>query len=287
MTARRRAAAADRGAEIHPTAVVGAGARLEPEVVVGPYTVVGDDVTVGAGTRIGPHVVIEDGVRIGRSNLISTGAIIGCLPQDRHFLGETSHVVIGDRNLIREYASISRATGAGEATTIGNDNFVMSYVRIDHNVRVGDRVVLVGGSMVAGHVEVGDDAYVGGMTGLHQFVRVGRLAMIGGYTMVRQDCPPFMLVAGQPGRVRALNLVGLRRQGIPAGDRSALRRAFRLLYQSHLGMTRAVAGLTEEFGDHPLVRELIDFLQTSRGSRRGLVRWSGQPEPEPEPKLER
>ncbi|HEV8339108.1 MAG TPA: acyl-ACP--UDP-N-acetylglucosamine O-acyltransferase [bacterium] len=283
MSAPRRAAAAASVPEIHPTAVVAPGAHLEAGVVVGPYAVVGEDVTIGAGTRIGPHVVIEEGVRIGRDNVISTGTIIGCLPQDRKFLGERSHVVIGDRNLIREYASISRATGAGEATTIGSDNFVMSYVRIDHNARLGNRVVLVGGSMVAGHVEVDDDAYVSGMTGLHQFVRVGRLAMIGGYTMLRQDCPPFILVTGVPGRARALNLVGLRRNGVAAADRSALRRAFHIFYQSQLGRTRALAALVDELGDHPLVRELIDFLQTSRGSRRGLVRWSGQTEPESDP----
>lgn len=281
MKAERRAAAAG-GPQVHATAVVGAGAHLDPGVVVGPYAVLGDDVIVGAGTRIGPHVVIEDGVRIGRDNLISTGAVLGCLPQDRHFLGERSHVIIGDRNLIREYASVSRATGPGEATTIGNDTFVMSYVRIDHNARIGDRVVLVGGSMVAGHVDVADDAYLGGMSGLHQFVRVGRLAMLGGYTVARQDCPPFFLIAGQPARARGLNLVGLRRKGILAADRSLLRRAFHILYQSHLGTTRAVAALVDELGDHPLVRELIDFLQASRGRDRGLVRWSGQTEPEPD-----
>jgi UDP-N-acetylglucosamine acyltransferase len=280
VSARRRAAAAASGPDVHPTAVVAPGAHLEAGVVVGPYTVVGEDVTIGSGTRIGPHVLIEDGVRIGRDNFISTGAIIGCLPQDRKFSGERSHVLVGDRNLIREYASISRATGAGEATTIGSDNFIMSYVRIDHNVRLGDRVVLVGGSMVAGHVEVADDAYVGGMTGLHQFVRVGRLAMIGGFTMLRQDCPPFFLVAGVPGRARALNLVGLRRNGVSAADRSALRRAFHLLYQSHLGATAAIAALREAFAEHPLVGELTEFLQSTRDSRRGLVRWSGQSEPE-------
>lgn len=282
MRQRRRVAAAS-GPVIHPTAVVGDGARLESGVVVGPYTVIGDDVVIGEGTRIGPHVVIEDGVRIGRDNLISTSVVLGCLPQDRHFLGERSHVIIGDRNLIREFASVSRATGAGEATTIGDDTFVMSYVRIDHNVHIGDRVVLVGGSMVAGHVEVGDDAYIGGMTGLHQFVRVGRLAMVGAFTLARQDCPPFVLIAGQPGRARALNLVGLRRKGIAAADRSALRRAFRLLYQSQLGMSRALAALTEELGEHPLVSELITFVGSARGSRRGLVRWSGQSEPETDP----
>lgn len=259
--------------EVHPTAVVAPGAWLEPGVVVGPYAVVARDVVIGRGTRIGPHVIIEDGVRIGRDNELSAGVIVGCQPQDRRFTGEVSYTLIGDRNLIREYASISRATGDGEATTIGNDNFIMSYARIDHNVRIGDRVVVVGGAMLAGHVVLEDGAYVGGMAALHQFVRVGRLAMVAAQAMLRQDVPPFMLAAGQPGRCRGLNLVGLRRHGVSAADRITLRRAFRILYQSGLGMGAAVQALEAELGHHPLVRELIAFLRAARERERGVIRW--------------
>jgi UDP-N-acetylglucosamine acyltransferase len=273
MSARKSSQGAERPITVHPTAQVGAGARLEPGVVVGPYAVIAGDVTIGSGTRIGPHVVIEDGVRIGRDNEISAAAVIGCAPQDRGFLGEETFVIIGDRNRIREYASITRASGAGQATIIGNDTFIMAYVRVDHNCRVGDRVVIVTHAGLGGHVELGDDAYVGGLAGVHQFVHVGRLAMIAGYSFVRQDCPPFMLVAGQPGRCRGLNLVGLRRNGLSPKERAVLRRAFHILYQSRLEMTSAVATLAAELGEHPLVQELITFLQASRKRKRGVVRW--------------
>lgn len=274
MSARKSSQGVERPITVHPTAQVGAGARLEPGVVVGPYAVIADDVTIGSGTRIGPHVVIEDGVRFGRDNEISAGAIIGCPPQDRAFLGEETFVIIGDRNRIREYASISRASGAGQATIIGNDTFIMSYVRVDHNCRIGDRAVIVSSSGLGGHVEMGDDAYVGGLAGVHQFVHIGRLAMIAGHAFVRQDCPPFMLASGQPARCRGLNLVGLRRTGLSPKERAVLRRAFHILYQSRLGMTRAVATLAAELGDHPLVQELITFLQASRKRQRGVVRWT-------------
>ncbi|MDQ7849403.1 MAG: acyl-ACP--UDP-N-acetylglucosamine O-acyltransferase [Armatimonadota bacterium] len=260
--------------EVHPTAVVHPGARLHPGVVVGPYAVVGSDVVVGPGTRIGPHVVIEDGVRIGMDNEISSGATLGTIPQDRHFQGERSYLVIGDRNRIREYVNISRATGEGAATVVGNECLIMCSAHIGHNCRLGDRVVVVNGVQMAGHVQVDDGAYIGGMTGIHQFVHIGRLAMIGGFSLLRQDCPPFMLAEGRPARCRSLNRVGLQRQGISAGDRAVLRRAFRILYQSALGLGQALERLQAELGDHPLVGELVAFLRAARERPRGVVRWA-------------
>jgi UDP-N-acetylglucosamine acyltransferase len=259
--------------EVHPTAVVHPGARLAPGVVVGPYAVIGGDVVVGPGTRIGPHVVIEDGVRIGADNEISSGATLGTTPQDRHFQGERSYLVIGDRNRIREYVNISRATGEDAATVVGNDCLIMCSAHVGHNCRLGDRVIVVNGVQMAGHVQVGDGAYIGGMSGIHQFVHVGRLAMIGGFSLLRQDCPPFMLAEGRPARCRSLNRVGLQRHGISAADRAVLRRAFRILYQSALGMGEAVERLQAELGDHPLVEELVAFLRAARQRPRGVVRW--------------
>ncbi len=260
--------------EIHPTALVRPGAELGPGVVVGPYAVVGGDVLVGAGTRIGPHAVIEDGVRLGADNEVSAGATLGVLPQDRHFLGERSYLEIGDRNRIREYANISRATGAEESTTVGDECFIMCYAHIGHNCRIGDRVIIVNSVQLGGHVHMGDDAYIGGMAGVHQFVHVGRLAIIAGASVVRQDCPPFMLADGRPARCRGLNRVGLQRKGIEARDRATLRRAFHILYQSALGVTAAVERLRAEFGDHPLVADLITFLVEARGRGRGVMRWA-------------
>ncbi len=259
--------------EVHPTAVVHPGARLGPGVAVGPYAVIGADVVVGPGTRIGPHVVIEDGVRIGADNEISSGATLGTTPQDRHFQGERSYLVIGDRNRIREYVNISRATGEDAATVVGDECLIMCSAHIGHNCRLGDRVIVVNGVQMAGHVQVGDGAYIGGMTGIHQFVHIGRLAMIGGFSLLRQDCPPFMLAEGRPARCRGLNRVGLQRQGIGSADRAVLRRAFRILYQSALGMSQALERLQAELGGHPLVGELIAFLVAARQRPRGVVRW--------------
>ncbi len=260
--------------EIHPSAVVRPGAVLGPGVRVGPYASIASDVVIGPGTRIGPHAVIEDGVRLGADNEISAGATLGVLPQDRHFRGERSFLLIGDRNQIREYANISRATGEGEPTTIGDECFIMAYAHVGHNCRIGNRVVVVNICQLGGRVHVGDDAYVGGMTAVHQFVHIGRLAMIGGYSIVRQDCPPFVLAEGRPGRVRGLNRVGLQRGGIEPPDRAALRRAFHILYQSSLGTTQAVERLSSELGTHALVQELIAFLQGARERGRGVMRWA-------------
>jgi len=260
--------------EVHSTAIVRPGAVLEPGVRVGSYAVIAGDVVVGPGTQIGPHAVIEDGVRIGADNEISTGATLGVLPQDYHFKGERSRLVIGDRNRIREYANISRATGEDAATAIGDECFIMVYAHVGHNCRIGNRVIIVNACQIGGHVHIGDDAYIGGMTGVHQFVHIGRLAMIGGFSLLRQDVPPFMLADGRPARIRGLNRVGLQRQGIAGRDRAVLRQAFHILYQSSLGMTQAVERLRDELGTHPLVVELVAFLTGPRERPRGSVRWA-------------
>lgn len=263
-----------RVTDIHPTAVVHPQAHLDPGVRVGPYAVVGADVVIGAGTVLGPHVVIEDGTRIGRDNEIATGAVIGAVPQDRNFRGERSFVRIGDRNRIREYANISRATGEGLATVVGSDCYLMAYVHLGHNCQIGDRVVIVNTSQLAGWVRVDDDAYVGGMSGIHQFCRVGRLAMVGGYSVVRQDAPPFTMVVGQPALVRGLNRVGLQRRGVSPDDVLVLRRALRLLYGGRRGLRAGVAALRAQLGDYPLVQELIAFVEQSQSGGRGIARWS-------------
>lgn len=264
--------------EVHPTAIVRLGAVLGPGVGVGPYAVIADGAVVGSGTRIGPHVLIESGVRLGADNEISAGATLGVPPQDQHYKGEHSTLVIGNRNLIREYANISRGTGEGKATTIGDDCFVMAFAHVGHNCRIGNRVIIVNACALAGYVHVGDDAYVGGMTGVHQFVHIGRLAMVGGFSALRQDVPPFMLAEGRPARCRGLNRVGLQRRGIAAPDRAVLRRAFRIVYQSSLGITAAVDRLETELGEHPLVAELIAFLRGPRERPRGVIRWERAPE---------
>ncbi len=261
------------GARIHPSAILGEGARVGANVEIGPYTVIGEGVSIGEGTLIGAHVVIDRDVVIGRENRIAAGVIIGGPPQHKQYGGERTLVRIGDRNVLGEYASISRAYGEGEATIVGDDNFIMSHVRVDHNCRIGNNVVLVSGVGLAGYIVVDDHAYIGGQSGLHQFVRVGRLAMVAGMALVRQDVPPFVLAAGYPARARALNTVGLIRAGISPNDRAVLKRAFAILYRSELSIGQALPRLEAECGTNALVQDLIAFMKTGN-QKRGMVRWS-------------
>lgn len=258
---------------IHPTAIVGAGARLGAGVEVGPYAVIAEGVVIGDGTVIGPHVVIDRDVVLGRENRLSAGVVVGGPPQHRHYGGERTQVAIGDRNVFGEYASVSRAYGEGEATIIGNDNFIMSYVRVDHNCRIGHNVVIVSGVGLGGFVSIDDQAYIGGQSGLHQFVRIGRLGMVGAMSLVRQDVPPFVLAAGYPARAFSLNTVGLVRAVVPAIHRSALKHAFAILFRSRLSVSRALARLEAEGRTDPLVEELITFIRGG-SQKRGIVRWS-------------
>ncbi len=270
--ASERTSTAAGDVKIHPTAIVHSTAQLGKGVEVGPYTVIAGDVLIGEGTMIGPHVVIEHDVVIGRENRLGAGVVVGGPPQHRRYAGERTLVRIGDRNVLSEYATISRAYGEGEATVIGNDNFIMSYVRIDHNCHIGNGVVLVSGVGLAGHVSIDDQAYLGGQAGAHQFVRIGRLGMVGAMSLVRQDVPPFVLVAGYPARAHALNTVGLVRAEVPPSHRAALKRAFTILYRARLAVPTALKRLEAELGDDPYVKEMIAFISESH--ERGIVRWT-------------
>ncbi|NEQ24637.1 MAG: acyl-ACP--UDP-N-acetylglucosamine O-acyltransferase, partial [Microcoleus sp. SIO2G3] len=190
---------------IHPTAVIHPGAELHPTVQVGAYAVIGEKVKVGAGTIVGAHVVLDGRTEIGVGNQIFPGAAIGLEPQDLKYDGSMSLVRIGDRNLIREYVTINRPTKAEEMTQIGNDNMLMAYVHIAHNCTIENRVIIANSVSLAGHVYVESGARLSGLIGIHQFVRVGRLAMIGGMSRIERDVPPYMLVEGNPSRVRSLS----------------------------------------------------------------------------------
>jgi len=258
---------------IHPTALVDHAAELGPGVIVGPYAVVGPGASIGEGTTLGAHAVVESGVVVGRHNAIGIGVVLGSRPQHRRFNDERSTLVVGDRNVFGEYATASRGFGEGTRTEIGSDCYLMSYVHVGHDCRVGNAVTITSGAGLAGYVSIDDGAYVGGMGGVHQFVRVGRLAIIGGVSMVRQDVPPYVLAAGVPARAHSLNGVGLRRAGVPQIHRRALRRAFSLLYLRGLGVPAAVEAIAAELGEDLYVRHLLDFLR-SGSHKRGFVRWT-------------
>ncbi len=256
---------------IHPTAVIHPGAQLHPTVQVGAYAVIGEQVKVGPDTMIGAHVVIDGCTEIGARNHIFPGAVIGLEPQDLKYDGSPSLVKIGDGNRIREYVTVNRATGAGEATIIGNDNLLMAYVHVAHNCAIADQVVISNGVSLAGHVHIESRAVIGGVLGIHQFVHVGRLAMIGGMSRVDRDVPPYMLVEGNPPRVRSLNQVGLKRAGLTTADQGGLKKAFRILYRSGLLLSSALEEL-DLLPENEHLQHLRRFMQLSMGEdRRGLI----------------
>jgi len=260
---------------IHPTAVIHPGAELHPTVQVGPYAVIGDQVKVGPETVLGAHVVLEGPTEIGARNQIFPGAAIGLEPQDLKYDGSKSHVKIGDGNRIREYVTVNRATGAGEATLIGNSNLLMAYVHVAHNCVIEDSVVIANAVALAGHVHIESRAVIGGVLGIHQFVHIGRLAMVGGMSRIDRDVPPYMLVEGNPARVRSLNLVGLKRAGIAEANQErvfqTLKKAFRILYRSGLPLNQVLEQL-DLLADNEHIQHLQRFLQLSQmEGRRGSI----------------
>jgi UDP-N-acetylglucosamine acyltransferase len=260
---------------IHPTAVIHPGAELHPTVHVGPYAVIGEEVKVGPETVVGAHVVLEGPTEIGAHNRIFPGAAIGLEPQDLKYDGGRSLVKIGDGNLIREYVTINRATREGEATLIGNNNLLMAYVHVGHNCVIKDCVVISNGVALAGHIHIESRATISGVLGVHQFVHIGRLAMVGGMSRINRDVPPYMLVEGNPARVRSLNRVGLGRAGIKEAEQGqvyrTLKKAFRLLYRSQLTLTQALEQL-DLIADNEHVQHLLRFLQLSQmEGRRGCL----------------
>ena len=256
---------------IHPTAIVHPQAVLHPSVQVGPYVVIGEDVKIDAQTTIDAHAVIYGPTEIGKGNRIFPGAIIGLEPQDLKYQGAPSRLKIGDYNIFREYVTLNRATQANEATIIGDRNLLMAYVHVAHNCIIEDGVIISNNVALAGHVHIESKAVIGGVLGVHQFVHIGCMAMLGGMSRIDRDVPPYMLVEGNPSRVRSLNLVKLKREGFTSDDINLLKNAFRLLYRSGFSLTQALEQL-EFLGDNLHLQHLRQFLQMSIAhDRRGLI----------------
>jgi UDP-N-acetylglucosamine acyltransferase len=250
---------------IHPTALIDPGARVGPNVSIGAYSVIGANVEIGEGTVIGPHVVIEGPTRIGRDNRISQFASIGGAPQDKKFAGEHTEVVIGDRNLIREFVTINRGTGdGGSVTRIGDDNYLLAYVHIAHDCQVGNNTVFSNYSALAGHAEIGDWTILSGFSGVHQFCKVGAHAFIGMGCLVGSDVPPFVMMANETrGRPRGINSEGLKRRGFDATRIAAIKRAYRTLYMAGLPLAEAREQLLGQAEGSEDVRAMLQFLDHS------------------------
>jgi len=254
---------------IHSTAIIDPKAELASDVEVGPYSIVGEGARIGKGTVIGPHVVIAAHTDIGENNKIYHGASLGGDPQDISYKDEKTFVRIGNGNTIREYVTIHRATRDGEATTLGDNNFFMAYTHAGHDCRVGNNIIITNCTALAGHVIVEDFAVLSGYVGIHQFVRIGTMAMVGGLARITQDILPYTLVEGNPAKTHGLNSVGLRRRGIDSETRTELKRAYKILCRSGLSIDKAVAKVESEIEQKKEVAHLIKF---AKASKRGIIR---------------
>ena len=255
--------------KIHASALVHTGARLAADVEVGPYSIVGEHVEVGEGSWIGAHVVLDGHVRIGRRNRIFHFASIGAPPQDKKYAGEPTGVDIGDDNTIREYVTINRGTthDAG-VTRVGNENWVMAYVHFAHDCQIGNKTIFANACQLAGHVAVGDWAILGATTLVHQFVHIGAHAFTGMGTYLPQDLPPYVTAAGNMAKPYGINSEGLKRRGFSPDIIQGLKRAYRTLYRSGLGLAEARGELEKQLAGCPPVRAILEFLDRSK---RGII----------------
>ncbi|MBI1799645.1 MAG: acyl-ACP--UDP-N-acetylglucosamine O-acyltransferase [Candidatus Eisenbacteria bacterium] len=255
---------------VHPAAHVDPGAQLGADVSVGPGTVVGPHVRVGERTRIDSCARLDGWTRIGRDCVVHHGAVLGTPPQDlKYRAGEPSYLTIGDRTVVREYVTANLATEPGATTRIGSDCVLMAYAHVAHNCSIGDRVVIANAVQFAGYVSVEDWVIVGGTTGVHQFVRIGCHAMVGGGSRISQDIAPYVKAAGSPPHNAGINVVGLERRGIPESTRQALDRAYRILFREGLTVAAAVESMRAEYPGVPEVEHFARFAETSV---RGLTR---------------
>ena len=249
---------------IHPTATIEDGAQIGENVQIGAYTYIAKDVKIGDNTTVGSHTLIEGITTIGKGNQIFSHAVVGSIPQDLKYSGERVELIIGDNNKIREFTLINPGTiGGGSVTKIGNNNLLMGYVHIAHDVIVGDNCILANGATLAGHVELGNGVVVGGLTPIHQFVKVGDLAMVAGASALSQDVPPYCLVEGNRAYLRGLNLTGLRRH-IDREDINMLKSAYRDLFSGKSPMKDVAESLKSS--DNQFVKNLVNFiLESKRG----------------------
>jgi UDP-N-acetylglucosamine acyltransferase len=257
-------------AQVHPTAVIHPDARLHETVEVGPYAVIGPKVTIGAGTRVGPHAVIEGRTTLGERNQVFQFASVGAAPQDLKYAGEDTQLVIGDENIIREFATLHIGTvGGGGVTRIGHRNLFMNYSHVAHDVVVGNGCILANSVALAGHVEIGDHVILGGLSAVHQFTRLGKHAFVAGGAMVAMDVPPYCTAQGDRAELVGLNTVGLARHGFTEEQQGRIKEAYKILFRSKLPLAEALAKLKAELGGHSEIDHLVDFVSSSK---RGLTR---------------
>ena len=249
---------------IHLSAVIDPGARIAPGVAIGPGAIIGPGVTIGPNCRLGSHVVLERQVRLGRGVSVGAGSVLGSAPQDIKYTDEESIVEIRDDTVIREHVTINRGTAASGATIVGRDCFLMTYVHVAHDCRIGDRVTIANATQLSGHVTIEDNANLSGLIAVHQFVTIGTHAFIGGSSRIPQDIPPYVKAVGNPVKLYGLNTIGLQRAGFLPESISALKRAYRLLFNSSVSRAEALERLEPEADRVPEVRRLLEFVSSTR-----------------------
>lgn len=249
---------------IHPTVLIDPSAELGSDVEIGPFTIVGPNVQVGDGCRIAARATLERNVRLGRGVHVGSGSILGGPPQDLKFGGEETWVEIGDGSIIREYATINRGTTASGVTSMGRDCFIMTYVHLAHDCHLGDGVIIANGTQLAGHVTIEDRAILSGLVAVHQFVKIGTHAFVGGATRVNQDVPPYVKAVGNPVELYGLNSIGLSRHGMTSATVAVLKRAYRLFFNSDLNLGQALERARTDLPDLPEVAHFIEFVSSSQ-----------------------
>jgi UDP-N-acetylglucosamine acyltransferase len=248
---------------IHPTAIIDPGAELGRDVAIGPFAIVGPGVRLGDECRIGPHATIERNARLADRVRVGQGSIIGGDPQDLKFRGEESWVEIGPDTVIREFTTVNRGTAASGVTRIGTRSYLMTYVHVAHDCRVGDHVIIANGSQLAGHVAIRDHAILSGLVAVHQFVTIGAHAFVGGCSRVNQDIPPFVRAVGNPVELYGLNTIGLQRAGFSDESLRALKRLYRLFFNSDLNFSQAAVRARTEVPQLPEVEQFLEFVMRS------------------------
>ena len=255
---------------IDARAIVSPQAQLAPDVTVGPFSIIGPQVQIGARSVIGPHVVVNGPTTIGEDNHIFQFASIGDAPQDKKYRGEPTRLVIGDRNVFRESCTINRGTSHDKGvTTIGSDNLFMAFSHVAHDCVIGNNTVFANSVAMGGHVEVGDWVILGGLTAIHQFIKIGAHAFLGGGAILSRDVPPYVMVAGNPAVPHGVNAEGLKRRGFSEEQIRHIREAYRILYRSDLKLSEALERLTELASEQPEIQAFVDFIHAST---RSLVR---------------
>lgn len=255
---------------IHPTAIIHPGAKLAPGVSVGAYSIIGEHVEIGEGTSVGPHVVIDGHTTIGRDNRIFQFSSLGGEPQDKKYAGEPTRLEIGDRNVIREFCTFNCGTSQDVGVTrLGNDNWVMAYVHLAHDCQVGNNTIFANNAQLAGHVHVGDYAILGGFTVVHQFCHIGAHAITAMGTILLQDIPPYVTAAGNTAQPHGINSEGLKRRGFSSEAITRIKRAYKTLYKSGLGLEEAKQALAAQLAECPEIQPLLSFLESSP---RGIIR---------------